>query len=494
MSLINVSSLTFGYEGNYENASFSIDTNWKTGFIGRNGRGKTTFLNLLCERYKYSGSISKSVEFEYFPYEIQDEYQTPLEIAEVFLGNEFELWRLSREISLLEMYDDVLYRPFLTLSQGEQTKLLLGILFLKENAFLLIDEPTNHLDAHARRVLAKYLKSKGGFILVSHDRFFLDSVIDHVLSINRANIQVMRGDFSTWFQQKEMEDRFELEQNEKIKKDVKRLEKAAKQAAQWSESAEKTKIGFDPNKTEKSLERRGVQGEKSRKMMKRAKVIEGRRNEALIDKSALLKNIESNDRQLLLKHLKHPKRLLLECRDLTVNYGGTPVFENLSFDVMQGDRLNLKGRNGSGKSSLIKLILGEDIPHSGGLTLASGLKISYVSQSTDGLKGGLEDFCRTLEIDDSLFMAILRKLDFSRSQFEKPMESYSAGQKKKVLIAASLCEQAHLFIWDEPLNYIDVISRMQIEELLIESAATILFVEHDTAFIERVSTRVINLD
>ena len=142
ISTITVSNLTFSYEGNYdsifENASFSIDTNWKLGFIGRNGRGKTTFLNLLMGKFEYSGKISASVSFEYFPFEIQDKSKNSCDIADILCPN-YEFWKLCKEISLLQMDEEVLFRPFKTLSKGEQTKVLLAILFLKENNFLLID-------------------------------------------------------------------------------------------------------------------------------------------------------------------------------------------------------------------------------------------------------------------------------------------------------------------------------------------------------------------
>ncbi|NLX78367.1 MAG: ABC-F family ATP-binding cassette domain-containing protein, partial [Clostridiales bacterium] len=153
MSLINIQNLTFSYEGSYdnifENVSFQIDTDWKLGFIGRNGRGKTTFLNLLMGKYEYSGTISASVDFEYFPYKVRDDSQNTIDVlGEIY--PDFVYWQLQREMSLLEVDEDVLYRPFSTLSKGEQTKVLLSILFLKENSFLLIDEPTNHLDMSGR--------------------------------------------------------------------------------------------------------------------------------------------------------------------------------------------------------------------------------------------------------------------------------------------------------------------------------------------------------
>ena len=121
------------------------------------------------------------------------------------------------------------------------------------------------------------------------------------------------------------------------------------------------------------------------------------------------------------------------------------------------------------------------------------MSISYVSQDTSYLSGNLSGHALQNGIDESLFKAILKKLDFSRVQFEKDMSSFSEGQKKKVLIAKSLCEKVHLHIWDEPLNYIDVISRMQIEDLLIEFKPTILFVEHDSMFCSRIATEIVNL-
>ena len=131
------------------------------------------------------------------------------------------------------------------------------------------------------------------------------------------------------------------------------------------------------------------------------------------------------------------------------------------FSLQNGERVALTGKNGCGKTSVLKLLLGEEVPHTGTLTTASGLIVSHVSQRTDFLQGSLTDFSRENGLDDARFRTILRKLDVSRSLFEQDMASYSEGQKKKVLLAKSLCQQAHLYVWDEPLNYIDVLSRMQ---------------------------------
>jgi lincosamide and streptogramin A transport system ATP-binding/permease protein len=495
MSLINVTNLTFSYEGSYDNifedVSFQIDTNWKLGFTGRNGRGKTTFLNLLLGKYEYSGTIASSCAFEYFPFDVADDTRVSLDIAaEIY--PDFSEWEIIRELSLLEMDEETLYRPFCTLSNGERTKILLAALFLKENSFLLIDEPTNHLDAAGRETVGKYLRGKKGFILVSHDRAFLDGCIDHILSINKANIEVQRGNFSTWFLNKERQDNFELAENEKLKKEIKRLEKTAREKAAWSDKAEGRKIGFDPKRTEKSIGRRPFEAAKSAKLMKRSKVIEARSQGAVDEKSKLLKNIESADTLKLFQQEYHTNRYV-SLTDVSIFYGDRAVCKNVSFTIEKGDRLNIRGKNGSGKTSIIKLITGHNLAYTGNFSIGSKLAVSLVTQDTDYLHGGLNKYISDNGLDESLFKAVLRKLDFTQEQFDKNLEDYSGGQKKKVLIAKSLCERAHLLVWDEPLNFIDVISRIQIENLILDYKPTILFVEHDTVFCEKIATKTINL-
>ena len=226
--------------------------------------------------------------------------------------------------------------------------------------------------------------------------------------------------------------------------------------------------------------------------MARSKAIEARQQAAIEEKSKLLKNIERSDTLKIFQAPYHAKRLAL-LQEVTIQYGDSPVCENISFTIEAGDRIALQGPNGSGKSSLIKLLCGEDIPHSGTVRIGSGLTISLVTQDTAHLRGRISDLAKHSGIDESLFLAMLAKLDVPKSQMEKDMAALSAGQKKKVLIAKSICEKAHLHIWDEPMNYIDVISRMQIENLLLEYAPTILFVEHDRTFCHNVATKRIDL-
>ena len=226
--------------------------------------------------------------------------------------------------------------------------------------------------------------------------------------------------------------------------------------------------------------------------MKRSKTIEARAQNAIEQKSELLKNTETSEK-LKLAPLLHYADALVSLRDVAACYDGRAVCEPVTFSVRRGERAALDGRNGSGKSSLLKLINGEHIEHTGTLELASGIVISYVSQDTSHLRGNLSDFAYENHIDESLMKAILRKMDFERIQFEKDMQDFSGGQKKKVLIAKSLCEQAHLYVWDEPLNYIDIYSRMQIEQVIKEFSPAMVFVEHDSAFRAAIATKTIQL-
>ena len=412
MAQISVNHLTFYYDGCFDNifedVSFSIDTSWKLGFIGRNGKGKTTFLNLLLGKYEYKGSISTTTVFDYFPYQVTkaDFEKSAAELMEKWKPG-VESWRVLCELGPLSLNAELLYRPFSTLSFGERTKLMLAVLFSGENDFLLIDEPTNHLDSKSREIIKAYLASKQGFILVSHDRDLLDACIDHVLVLNRETIEVKAGNFSTWWENKERANHFAKMENEKHMREIKNLKAAADRSARWAEKNENSKIGFDPNREpDRCIDTRAYIGAKTKKMQARVSAYNKRMDREIEQKEGLLKDIEEPV-NLKIMPLVHYKKNLVRVKDYSLRYenAANPVFE--------------------------------------------------------------------------------------RVQFEKNMEDFSEGQKKKVLIAASLLTPAHLYIWDEPLNYIDVFSRMQIERLIEEFNPTMLLVEHDVRFKEKLGGRAV---
>ena len=492
MSTIKIENLTFSYYGYvkpvFENVSFSFDTNWKTGLIGRNGIGKSTLFKLLLNQEVYQGKISKSVDFIKFPPNLSDTSKLGIELYKELISDEEE-WKLFRELNLLNVEEKLVYREFATLSKGEQTKILLAILFTREDGFLLIDEPTNHLDIDGRKIVSEYLKSKKGFLLISHDRVFLDGCINHVISLNRNSIDVQSGNFTSWYENKLRKDQFEISQNEKLRKDIKRLKEAARQSQIWSDKIENTKnavkvSGVKPDK--------GHIGHQSAKMMKKSKNLEHRQNKAIEEKQNLLKDSETKE-NLLLHTLDYHKNPLISVRNLSLCYGERQILSDVSFDIKQGDIVAICGGNGSGKSSLIKILLGLNYEYSGDVKLASNLKISYIPQDTSNLTASLNEYIESQGVDETLCKTILRKLDFARELFETDMKNYSDGQKKKVLIAVSLSKPAHIFVWDEPLNYIDVISRIQIEEIIKEANPTLIFVEHDKRFVEDIANKIVRL-
>lgn len=493
MSLISVNNLTFGYDGSYnnifENVSFNIDTDWKLGLIGRNGKGKTTFLKLLNGKYEYQGTISKNVDVDYFPFDVTNKDRMSIEVVHE-IAPDAQDWEIIKELNILNTDTEILYRNFNLLSGGEQVKILLISLFLKQNNFLLIDEPTNHLDIETRNNLISYLEKKKGFILVSHDRNLLDKVVNHIISINNTNIEIQQGNFSSWKENKDRQDNFETMQNARLQKDINRLEIVSKNTEKWSNEAEKTKS--KKYNSESTIDK-GYIGHKAAKMMKKSKVMEQRIEKAIDEKNSLLRNVDRNE-TLKIIPLESNKNPLVLVNNLQIKYNEQAIFDPISFELNNGDRIAIVGKNGIGKSSILKLILGKELQYNGEFKVANNLKISYISQSTENLKGNLTFFAQDNKIDESIFKAMLVKMGLSKSDFDTNIQDMSEGQKKKVLIAKSISEQANIYIWDEPLNYIDILTRIQIEDAILNYRPTLIFVEHDETFIEKVATKIINLE
>jgi len=518
MSIIQIENLSFTYPGNtvpvFENCTFSMDTDWRLGLIGRNGRGKTTLMHLLDGTLTGTGRITASVSFDYFPFdfaaglparramkravapfeEMERRMERLLAGGEAMLAQWGEVEQayaaaggydidvlLEKEAGELGFAAEELARPVESFSPGERTRLMLGAMFLRRNRFLLIDEPTNHLDREGRERVADYLRRKKGFLLVSHDRWFLDQTVDHICAIHKTGIHVEQGCYSSYAENKQRQDLFEIERNERLQGDIRRLTETAREKAAWSDRVEATKIGghtYD----------RGAVGHKAAKMMKRSLAIERRTQAMIEEKKALLRDIEYAS-ALTLHPLDHPARVLVRLTDAVAGYGGRAVLGPVSLEIARGDRVAVSGGNGQGKSTLLRLIQGALEPMAGRVHRASGLVISALPQLADGFSGTPREVGEREGLDLSYFLMLLRKLDFPREAFERDMTDFSMGQKKKVLVAASMARPAHLYLWDEPLNYIDLPSREQIENMLAETDAALMFVEHDRRFEERIATR-----
>lgn len=464
----------------FHDVQLSLDTKWKLGLIGRNGRGKTTLLKLLMKELSYTGEIFSDEPFVYFPFNIEDHSVLTIYAIEAVIT--FEQWRLERECQLLGLDKSVLWQPFDELSGGEQTKVMLAALFCNETHFPLLDEPTNHLDMKAREIVACYLKKKNGFIVISHDRNFIDEVVDHILVIEKSKLVLYKGDFSTYEMQKKLQDEYELNRNRMLKNEIERLHKTAREKADWASEREKPS-GNDP-----------FGNAIAKRMNKRAKAIENRIHEKIDEKTKLLKNFEQISDLTINCESTH-RNPVLRVNNFTLSYSDDkPLFEPLTFDIYQHEQVAIVGPNGSGKTSILNFLKGTFRGNiHGEIVVPKGLTKSFLRQVHDDNRGNLKDFAMEKSIDYTLFLNNLRILGFERDVFLTNIENMSNGQQKKVELAASLGCIAEFYIWDEPLNYLDVFNQQQMKTMINKYKPTLLFVEHDTAFVKAVATKSIEL-
>lgn len=486
MALINIKNLTFGYDGSdkilFDDVSIGIDTTWKLGLSGRNGRGKTTFLQILRGEIPYSGTITGVPQTVMFPSE---------ELPDV------EDWMIRKELNLLGTDPDIMYRPMEMLSGGERTKLMLAGLFAADGAYPLIDEPTNHLDRQGREKVARYLRTKEGFILISHDRNFMDMCTDHTMVITKTGIEITASTFSVWWDNNEQRMENEKSRNDQLRKEMSSIEAAMKKNEKWSAKAETSKNRAKASsKVAEDHFRRAYEGEKARKLMSLAKNLEQRNERKLEEKQGLLKDLEKSEK-LKIQGTEHHNRTPIILNGVTLSRYGVPVRSGISLTVGRGEKISLQGPNGCGKSTLIKWLTGkgeeEGITAEGDIYIAPGLTISYVGQDTSSLKGTLYENAVDRGADKTQFSTILVKMGFTKEMLYRDVSALSLGQKKLVMIAISLCQKADLYVWDEPLNYIDIYLRKEIERLVKESGITLLFVEHDRSFSDNIADREVVL-
>lgn len=488
MSLVDIRHLYFSYEGSpepvFDDVSFSFDTSYRLGLIGRNGEGKTTFLRLLDGTLDDGGAIDIKVPVAYFPFSITHE-DINLEDLVYLLKPEIEYWRFEKEFNLLGLDRCLLSRPYKELSGGEKTKFQLAILFSDDDYYLLIDEPTDHLDLKGREKLAEYLHSKDNFLLVSHDRYFLDLVVDHILEFSNGNIELYNGNFSSWYQNYLDFKRYNINKNIRLKKEITRLNKSIEQATYFANKKEGEKIGNGPCD-------RGFIGARAKRLMKRAENIKKRKEQMVINKQRAIENIDE-DEELRLYPLVHPKNTLISLDYFSIVYD-RKLFEPISVNINYKDIVLIEGNNGSGKTSLIKCLLKENDHYQGELYLANNLIISYLPQELDYLKGSITEICERENIDIHRVYSTLAKLGFEEKLYQSDVATYSMGQKKKLTLVLCICKNAHLYILDEPMNYLDIFARMMIEDLIAKSEMTMLIVEHDKSFIDKCINKRIVLE
>ena len=509
---------SFGIDSILENVSFTVNEYDKIGIIGINGTGKTTLFKIISGIYGYdSGDIytSKDCEIGYLEQNTNFHSENTIleEVLEVFKDviemekylrslehkiseessnkNSTTLEKLMNEYSnKLEAFadmngygykseakgvlkglgfsDDDMDKPISILSGGEKTRVLLGKLLLKKPTLLLLDEPTNHLDSEAIEWLEVFLKQyKGTVILISHDRYFLDQVVNRVFEIHNKKLKTYNGNYSDFIEASAVEKELELKKFEDQQKDIK--------------------------KQEESIDRLKAFGRE--KHLKRA-----RSKEKALSKVDVLDKPEAYRKIARIEF--NPSVTsgndVLQLRNVSMGYGERILFKDLNLDIYRGEKVALIGANGIGKSTLFKIIMSELTPLSGDIRFGTNVNVSYFHQEQKTLNLDNTIIDEIWEDNKLLTQTTLRSMLgaflFEGEEVFKKISTLSGGERARVAILKLILSNANLLLLDEPTNHLDIDSKEVLEEALSGYTGTIFTISHDRYFLNTVVDKVLVLD
>ena len=509
---------SFGIDSILENVNFTVNEYDKIGIIGVNGTGKTTLFKIISGIYGYdSGDIytSKDCEIGYLEQNTNFHSENTIleEVLEVFKDviemekylrdlehkiseessntNSTTLEKLMNEYSnKLEAFSDMngygykseakgvlkglgfsdedMDKPISILSGGEKTRVLLGKLLLKKPTLLLLDEPTNHLDSEAIEWLEVFLKQyKGTVILISHDRYFLDQVVNRIFEIHNKKLKTYNGNYSDFIKASAIEKELELKKFEDQQQDIK--------------------------KQEESIERLKAFGRE--KHLKRA-----RSKEKALAKVDVLDKPEAYRKKAKIEF--NPSVTsgndVLQLRDISMGYGERILFKDLNLDIYRGEKVALIGANGIGKSTLFKIIMNEITPLSGDIKFGTNVNVSYFHQEQKTLNLDNTIIDEIWEDNKQLTQTSLRTMLgaflFEGEEVFKKISTLSGGERARVAILKLILSNANLLLLDEPTNHLDIDSKEVLEEALSSYTGTIFTISHDRYFLNTVVDKVLVLD
>ncbi|CEK32227.1 ABC transporter ATP-binding protein [[Clostridium] sordellii] len=509
---------SFGIDTVLENISFTVNEGDKVGIIGVNGTGKTTLFKVLSGIYGYdSGDIylGKGVEIGYLEQNTNFQsdktiYEEVLEVfsdlmemekyirnLEIKISEESsnpqsnELDKLMNEYShKLELFselngygyksevkgilkglgfsDEDMQTPINILSGGEKTRVLLSKLLLKNPSLLLLDEPTNHLDSDAIEWLEVFLKQyKGTVIIISHDRYFLDQVVNRVFEIHNKRLKTYNGNYSKFIELSKVEKELEVKKYEDQQKEIK--------------------------KQEESIERLKAYGRE--KHLKRA-----RSKEKMLDKVDVLDkpDVFRKKASIQFNPAVSSGNDVLEVKDLSMGYGERILFKDINFNIYRGEKVALIGANGIGKSTLFKIIMNEIVPLTGNTKLGTNVYVDYFHQEQ-----------KTLNLDNTIIDEIwndhpnlnqttlrnmLGSFLFEDEEVFKKISTLSGGERARVAILKLILSNSNFLLLDEPTNHLDIDSKEVLEEALLNYTGTLFTISHDRYFLNTVVDKILVLD
>ncbi len=493
--------------------TFQIDTGERVGLLGRNGAGKTTLFKILTGELDYdSGTVQIASgrrvglisQIPVYPagYTVEDVLQTAF--ARMFrMKDEMDALALrmeqgaSDEATLrrygelnarfeglggwdtdtavnkvangLNISDEMRTRLFERLSGGEKTRVNLGRLILEDTDVLLLDEPTNHLDLQATEWLEEYLrKFRGTVVTISHDRYFLDRTVTRIIEIQDGKAEFYSGNYSFYAIEKERRYQERMKQYLKEQAKIQQLEKAAEQMHLWAF------MGND------ALHKRAFSMEKRIERMRTTqKPTKARRLEARFQ-SREFKGDE-----------------VLQIKGVSKAFGERRLFEDVYLRVEGGERIALLGENGTGKTTLLNMLVGLDSPDAGMIRLGPSVKAAYLPQVIHFAhpeRSILDTMLYELDITPQSARNRLAAYQFTGEDVFKSVSVLSGGELSRLRLCMLMDESINLLILDEPTNHLDIDSREWLEQAVEEFDGTLLFVSHDRYFINRFATRVWELE
>ena len=440
--------------------------------VGANGAGKTTLLSLLSgEVLPTSGSIGwngKAPSVTYFRQEQEDAETADWERADTHIY--LSKWKVPEKSA----YEYA--------SGGERMKMRLSAAFAEKSRLVLLDEPTNHLDSDSLDELIQIInKREGTYMIVSHDRHFIDKTADFVFEIEHEKLTVYKGNYTDYRNRKEMDREIQLHQYEQQQREITRVEGQIANLGKWSEKAhrESTKKGGAKEYFRMKAKKRDVQIRSKRKRL-----------EAGLEKDRINKPDDEIDVSFAMKGQKKKGRRVVELKDVRMAFGGNELFKNVSFTVQAGERIGLMGPNGSGKSTLFRMLLGEEA-HEGELWKTEGMTIGYLSQTMLDLPKDmtLADYFHVDTFEkQGMVRTNLTNLGFSKLHWELPLSALSMGERVKIKLMQFIVEGTDVLLLDEPTNHLDLPSREELEKTLETFPGTLLFASHDRFFTERMAS------
>ena len=460
-------SINFGSRQLLEDVNFYLNEGDKTGIIGINGTGKSTFLKVLAGAIEPDeGRISRNpnVQVSYLPQNpVMDDDATVLE--QVFLHfpaefralNEYEAKTMLNKLGLPDFEQKVG-----TLSGGQRKRVALAAALLHPADVLVLDEPTNHLDAEMTAWLEDWLRRfKGGLVMVTHDRYFLERVVNHITELSRGKLYHYEANYSKYLELKAQ--RAEMaEASERKRQSILRVER------EWI-----------------------LRGCKARTTKSKERI---QRYEALLNQDAP----ESDDTVQMAAASSRLGKKIIELKDVSKSFDGRPIVNHFSYNLLRNDRIGIVGRNGAGKSTLLHLVAGELAPDSGTVDIGTTVKIGHFSQEGRELDLNqrvydfIHDIADEVRTDEGTFTAnqMMERFMFPGNLQSVPIGRLSGGERRRLYLLSVLMEAPNVLLLDEPTNDLDVMTLSILEDYLQGFPGPILVVSHDRFFLDKLAESV----